>query len=83
MEVATSVVEVEGGLVEGGSEETINLWMVFRLCNGSIGVSGKGICKSYHSWLFKSKTLYLEEEGMLVLADEECESIFKINLTKI
>ena len=46
--------------------------------NENIGVSDKDRCKSYHFWLVKSKlTLHVEEEGLLVLADEECESIFK------
>ena len=82
MEVATSTVEV--GELKDGSEEVIKFVnSVFDCVNGSIWVSGKGICKSYHSWLFKFKTLYLEEEELLVLADEEYESIFKIKLTKI
>ena len=59
---ATSAVEAEGEL-EGGSEEKIKSVDGVSVCvNGSIGVSSKGICKSYHSWLFKSKALYLEEE---------------------
>ena len=82
MEVATSAVELEGGW-EGGSEEEIKyVDGVFVCVNGSIGVSGKGICKSYHFWLVKSKLQSYLEEGLLVLADEECESIFKLKLTK-
>ena len=81
---ATSAVEAEGGL-EGGSEEEIKYVDGISVCvNRSIGVSGKGIYKSCHFWLVKYKArLYLEEEGLLVLADEEWESIFKIKLTKI
>ena len=52
----SSAVEVEGGLVEGGSEETIkSVDDVFGWVNGSIGVSGKGIYKSYHFLLVKFK----------------------------
>jgi len=44
-----------GGL-KGGSEETIKFVDGVSGCvNESIGVSGKGICKSYHSWLVKFK----------------------------
>ena len=76
---ATSAVEAEGGL-EGGSEEEIkSVDGVSGWVNRSIRLSGKGICKSYHSWLVKSKLRLYLEEGLLVLVDEECGSIFKLN----
>ena len=85
MEVATSAVEVEGGLVESGSEEVIkSVDGVSGDVNESIVVLGKGICKSYHYWLVKFKLqLYLKEEGLLELVDEECAFIFKLKLTVI
>ena len=57
--------------------------MVFLIVWMKVLESSKGIYKSYHSWLVKSKLqLYVEEKGLLVLADEECGSIFKLKLTK-
>ena len=77
MKVATLTVTVK---VEGGSQEaTKSVCGVFGCVNGSIRVSDKGKCKSCHSWLVKSKLrLYLEEERLLQLVDEECASIFKL-----
>ena len=82
MKVVTSTVEVEGGLENESGEAIKSMEGVSGCVNGSIGVSGKDKCKSYHSWLFKSKALYLEE-GLLQLAEEKCASIFKLKLTRI
>ena len=62
MEVATSIVKVEGGLKDGSVEAIKLVEGTFGCVNESIRVSGKGKYKSYHSWLVKSKLcLYLEE----------------------
>ena len=79
MKVATLAVKVKGGLEDGSVEGIKSVEGVSGCVNESIG---KGKCKSYHSWLFKSKALYLEEE-LLQLVEEERASIFRLKLTRI